>query len=380
MKTVHRISLRIAAVAAAGLLFSSCVHARPAAGAAEGAAPSRTGERGRYGIVHDYRPSSSLAKVGWLSDYYEGLAGTPGDTRVYYFEGAEPGGTLFVAGGTHSNEIAGIMAAVVIMENVQVKAGRVIVVPNINASGVGHLDTEPGQPAFTTRGPDWIRLETPSGARYFKYGSRCTHPVHQEEADPVGGYVHPESDEAPLPAWENRNLNRAYPGRTDAGLTQKIAYAVMALLREEKVDVAFDYHEANLQGRLADMMVAHPKNIGIAASAVMDVELDHGLALKLEPSNLAFRGLSHREWGSGTGAMSFLTESPHPGMGDGEPADVDVVNDPRSPLGKRVALHVASTEAVVRAFSLERPERAIAFSGLPTYEDLAGSGVGPFLK
>lgn len=87
-------------------------------------------------------------------------------------------------------------------------------------------------PGYTTRGPAWIGFETPSGTRYIKYGSRATHLAHQGVPDPKGGYVHPESNEAPLSAWEFRNLNRAYPGRTDSGLTQKIAYAVMALLRE----------------------------------------------------------------------------------------------------------------------------------------------------
>lgn len=335
---------------------------------------------GRYLVSHDYRPSASLAKTGWLSDYYPGLLGTPGDSRVYHFEGKSPGGTLFVGGGTHSNEIAGIMAAVVMIENLRVEAGRVIVVPNLNNSGVSHLDREPSMPSYTTRGPAWIGLDTPSGRRYFKYGSRATHLAHQGVADPSGGYVHPDSREAPLPAWEFRNLNRAYPGRTDSGLTQKIALAVMKLLETEKADLAFDYHEADIGGRLADMMVAHPKNIGIAAAALLDLELDLGLLLKLEPSNLEFRGLSHREWGSLPGTASFLIETPHPGMGENVPENVDVVNDPRSPLGARVAKHLAGTMAVVRVFNEANPSRAIAVSGLPDYGRLVGEGVGPFLK
>ncbi|MDP2791737.1 MAG: hypothetical protein Q8O15_08300 [Rectinemataceae bacterium] len=335
---------------------------------------------GRYLIDHDYRPSSSLTKTGWLSDYYSGLLGTPGDSKVYYFEGKQPGGTLFVGGGTHSNEIAGIMAAVTMIENLKMETGRVIVVPNLNNSGVSHLDKEPSMPGYTTRGPAWIGFETPSGTRYIKYGSRATHLAHQGVPDPKGGYVHPESNEAPLSAWEFRNLNRAYPGRTDSGLTQKIAYAVMALLREEKVDLAFDYHEADVGGRLANMMVAHPKNIGIAAAALLDMELDLGILLKLEPSNLEFRGLSHREWGSGTQAASFLIETPHPGMSADAPADVDVINDPVSPLGTRVATHLAGTAAVVRVFNEDNPGKSIIFSGLPSHEGLLEKGVGPYLK
>jgi len=335
---------------------------------------------GRYLINHDYRPSSSLTKTGWLSDYYPGLLGTPGDSKVYYFEGKAPGGTLFIGGGTHSNEIAGIMAAVTMIENLKVETSRIIVVPNLNNSAVSHQDKEPSMPAYTSRGPSWIGLDTPSGRRFFKYGSRATNMAHQGVHDPVGGYVHPDSKEAPLPAWEFRNLNRAYPGRTDSGLTQKIAYSIMLLLNQEKVDLAFDYHEADVGGRLANMMVANPKNIDIAAAAVLNVDLDYGLTLKLEPSNMEFRGLSHREWGAGSGAAAFLIETPNPAMAQDAADDADVVNDPQNPLGSRVATHLAGTAAVVSVFNETHPEKSIIFSGLPSYEQLLENGVGPYLK
>ncbi|MDP3176747.1 MAG: hypothetical protein Q8M76_02505 [Spirochaetaceae bacterium] len=346
-----------------------------------GAQPSPPQEvHGRYLIDHDYRPSVSLTRTGWLSDYNPALLGSPGDSKVYYFDGGRPGGALFVGGGTHANEIAGIMAAVVMLENLVIEAGRVIVVPNLNNSAVSHQDKEPSMPAYTTRGPSWIGIDTASGRRYFKSGSRATNAAHQGLPDPADGYVHPDSREAPLAAWEFRNLNRAYPGRTDSGLTQGIAYAVMRLLNEEKVAVAFDYHEADVGGRLANMLVAHPKNIGTAASALLDLDLDYGLSLKLEPSNMEFRGLSHREWGSGSGAMSFLTETPNPGMSHDAMADVDVVDDPANPLASRVATHIAATVAVVNAFNGANPSRSIVFSGLPSYDDLREKGLGRFLK
>jgi ribosomal protein L34E len=335
---------------------------------------------GRYLINHDYRPSEGLSRTGWLSDYYPGLLGTPGDSKVYYFEGQKPGGTLFVGGGTHANEIAGIMAAVVLVENLKVEAGRVIVVPNMNNSAIGNQEREPELPAYTSRGPSWISIKTPSGIRYFKYGSRATDRAHQGVADPLGGYVHPDSSEAPLAGWEFRNLNRAYPGRTDSGLTQKIAYAVMQLLIRENVSVAFDYHEADVGGRLANMMVANPKNIETAAGALFDLELDYGLSLKLEPSNMEFRGLSHREWGAGTKAEAFLVETPNPAMAADASDDVDVVNDPENPLGSRVAKHLYATAAVVRIYGDAHPDKAIVFSGLPGYEDLAANGLGLYLK
>jgi hypothetical protein len=299
---------------------------------------------------------------------------------VYYFEGTKPGGTLFIGGGTHANEIAGIMAAVVWIENLKVEAGRVIVVPNMNNSAVSHQEKEALLPSYTSRGPAWISIQSPSGQRYFKYGSRCTNLAHQGIPDPAGGYVHPDSNESPLPPWEFRNLNRAYPGRTDSGLTQKIAYAVTRLLIQEKVDIAFDYHEADAGGRLANMMVANPKNIDTAASALFDLELDFGLSLKLEPSNMEFRGLSHREWGAGTAAQAFLTETPNPAMVENAPLDVDVVGDPKNPLGSRVAKHLYATLAVARSYGDSNPAKVILMSGLPAYEDLIGNGLGPYLR
>ncbi len=350
------------------------------AGAIGAQTPPAQDLHGRYLINHDYRPSASLTKTGWLSDYYPALLGTPGDSKVYFFEGKQPGGTLFVGGGTHANEIAGIMAAVTILETVKIEVGRVIVVPNLNNSAVANQEKEPTMPAYTSRGPSWIALDTPSGRRFFKYGSRATSSAQQGVPDPVGGYVHPDSKEAPLAPWEFRNLNRAYPGRTDSGLTQKIAYAIMALLKKEKVDVAFDFHEADVGGRLANMMVANPKNLDIAAAAVVNIDLDYGFTFKLEPSNMDFRGLSHREWGAWTDADSFLTETPNPAMSREADDSVDVVNDPQNPLALRVGSHLIATEAVVNVFSEAHPEKSIVFSGLPAFEDLLKNGLGPYLN
>ena len=50
-----------------------------------------------------------------LSDYFAGIEGTPADTDVYIQEGAEPGGTVLILGGTHANEPAGVIAAVVML-------------------------------------------------------------------------------------------------------------------------------------------------------------------------------------------------------------------------------------------------------------------------
>src|SRR5512137_3221508 len=70
--------------------------------------------------VEPLHPGPGLTRQGLLSDYLPVLAGTPGDTDVYVFEGGEAGGTVLVTGGAHPNEPAGSVSAVVLVENIRV--------------------------------------------------------------------------------------------------------------------------------------------------------------------------------------------------------------------------------------------------------------------
>jgi predicted deacylase len=214
-------------------------------------------------FVEDVRSGPGVTAVKNLSDYSRSVARTAGDTRVFVLGGSELGGTMFVAGGTHGNEIAGIMAAVVLVEHARVRKGRLIVIPHANNSAI--TDVDPERP-----GPDSITLSTPGGERRFKYGSRRTKLADQGEADPPK-YRHPKSNEA-LDGNESRNLNRAYPGRADGNLTQRMAFAIMEVLKAEQADLAFDLHEAGPESRLAWMIVANPKNIEAGATAVLMLE------------------------------------------------------------------------------------------------------------
>ena len=40
-----------------------------------------------------------------LSDWFDGLSGSPADTPVYIQDGEAPGGTVLILGGTHPTEI-----------------------------------------------------------------------------------------------------------------------------------------------------------------------------------------------------------------------------------------------------------------------------------
>jgi predicted deacylase len=322
--------------------------------------------------VHDIRPGPGVTAVKMLSAYAPGLADTPGDTKVYVLEGREPGATIFVAGGTHGNEIAGIMAAVVLVEHARVQKGRLIVVPHANNSAI--TDVDPERP-----GPPFIVLTTASGERRFLYGSRRTRADQQGAPDPkVYRHPSPKADEN-LPGTESRNLNRAYPGAADGTLTQRMAYGIMQLLAAEQVSAAFDFHEAGPESRLAWMVVANPKNLETAAAALFDLEAA-GLTMKLERSSETFRGLSHREWGDATKAQAYLFETPSPSMVN-DTKGVDFVNDPKLPLSKRVGGQLASFAAVVAAYNAEAlPVSRVTLADVPAMTDVEKAGVGAFLR
>ncbi len=321
-------------------------------------------------LLHDIRPGKGVAAVRQLSDYLPVLAETPGDTRIYFLEGKEPGGTVFVAGGTHGNEIAGIVAATILVERAQVHKGRLIVVPHANNSAVGYPDARrPGPPS--------IFIETPAGNREFRYGSRLTNPDHQGAKDPPQ-YRPPGSAEE-IEGWEARNLNRNYPGKADGNLTQKMAFAIMELLRKESVDVAYDFHETGPGSRLAWMLVANPKNVDAGAAALLTLD-EAGIPIKLEASSKTFRGLSHREWGDATRAMAFLFETPNPLMKDGD-RGADTVNDPDPPLSRRVGVQLSVFLAVLDACNgAAAPEKKFGLAGVPGFPEIKAAGLGSFLR
>lgn len=275
-----------------------------------------------------------------LSSWLPALAGTPGDTPVFVLDGEEPGGTLVVVAGTHENEIAGVFAATALVETARARRGRLVVVPRANNSAVTVRDDE--RPV-----PEWITIDTPSGPRRFRFGSRLTNPLHQGAPDPVEVRL-PGAAKA-LPGNEVRDLDRAYPGSADGPLTQRVAFAIVELLRREEADLAFDLHEASPDSGLAWMLVAHPRALDVAAAAILDLDAA-GLPMRLEVSDEGFRGLSHREWGDATEALAFLVESPSPNQVKGA-HDVDPVDHADFPLVSRVSAQLRTVLAVVSARS-----------------------------
>ena len=326
-----------------------------------------------------------------LSAYHGALAGTPGDTPVYDLGGDRPGGTVLVLGGTHADEPAGYLAAVVLVEQAIVDAGRVIVIPRANASGFTHNYPQEAHPAS-------FMIETPSGPRRFTYGARATNPVHQWPDPQV--YTLPGSGQT-LSGSETRNLNRAYPGRADGTVTEQIAFAVTTLIRQERVDLAIDLHEASPEYPVVNTMVAHQRAVDVAAVANMGLQAaDITIGLETSPVNL--HGLSHREWGDATGALAVLMGSTNPAQGRLRGSTTaDLVTGGRDrfyvlassrgqlsvpfpdggwPLSTRVARHLAGVGALAAALGDLQPDKAVTLRGVPDYASVVTRGLGQYLR
>lgn len=318
---------------------------------------------------HDIRPGYGVTGIGWLSDYHPALKGTPGDTRVYFLDSGVPGGTAYVQGGTHGNEIAGVMAATILVERAIPTTGRLIVVPHGNNANVDYND------GFRTDVPTTFTIEVEGGIeREFRYGSRRTNPAYETQPDPAE-YISP--DGGVHAGDEIRNLNRVHPGKADGTLTEQIAYAIRMLLIEENVDVAFDLHEAGVTSRLANTLVAHDRAMEPAVLAILDLSMQ-GIHINLEPSREEFRGLSHREWGDHTPALAFLTETANPGQTP-DMVNPDVITDPVNPLHDRAGRQLAMIRSVLDATAMTGTP-PVTYEGVPTYADLVRDGLGPWLN
>jgi len=335
-------------------------------------------------------PGPDLTRQGRLSDYFPALAGTPGDTDVYVFEGREAGGRVLVTGGSHPNEPAGFVSAVLLAENLRVAKGKVIVIPRANASGFTCNDPQEAN-------PQRFVVETGGGPREFRLGSRLTNPVHQWP-DPTL-YENPAGQM--LSASEVRNLNRCYPGRPNGTLTEKIAYGIMELIRRERVDLGIDLHESAPEYPVINAIVFHDASAELAALAQMSLQSE-GLEFRLEASPANLRGLSHREWGDAAGIKAVLIETPNPVQGrlKGRTTAALVVegkdkaylkasrlgrlfipyDEKGVPLSERVARHLAGVAAVLQSLAELEPEKAVETEGLPGWRQVMEKGVGVFLR
>lgn len=348
-----------------------------------------------FGVMHKDDPivkGPGVTRVEMLSDYHAGLAGTAGDTEIYFMEGQEQGDTVLIMGAVHPNEPAGYVTSVLFIENVTIDAGRVIVIPRPNNSAFTH--TEPSE-AY----PQKFRFELPDGSlRSFRFGSRYTNPVHQWPDSDV--FEHYPSGQV-LAGLEVRNLNRVYPGKEDGTLTQQMAYAITTLVQEEDVGMTIDLHEASPEYPVINTIVAHEDAIGLASAVRMELN-SRGIEIGTEQSPQNLRGLSHRELGDYTDTLPMLTETSNPAMGRlrgrtdealvltgkckaylraGERGLMTAVDytEEGSPMETRVARNLATIEAAFEAYNFMGMGDPVVLGEMLDYREVEAKGVGAFL-
>ena len=336
-----------------------------------------------------------VTEVRWLSDWFPGLRGSPGDTEVFILRGTEPGESMLVMGGVHPSEPAGFMAAVVLIENMVVETGTVFIIPRANASGFTHNAPQEGHPARYT-------VDLPDGSvREFRFGSRLSNPVHQWPDPDL--YIHMSG--VPVAGAESRNLNRVFPGRPVGNLTERVAYGITTLIVQENILITVDLHEASPEFPTNNAIVVHERAGEMGALLVMDLQDNEGIDNRFERSPLGLRGLTHRELGDYTNTYMFLFETPNASQGRirGRTDTALVlsgdcimyrravasgfsvfcgcreVKEPHS-LEQRVGRHLAGIYWLLNVLTFDFEQYGdIVARGIPGFQDIQARGLGTFL-
>jgi predicted deacylase len=331
-----------------------------------------------------------VTQVKKLSEYFPAIKGSANDANVYVLEGAKPGGTTLILGGSHPEEPAGRLTTWILTENATVEQGRLIVLNSANRSGTTVTRLGGAYP------PDYA-IRTVWGEQKFRTGDRWSNPLDQWPDPEV--YIHyPTRQE--LAYVDIRNLNRAWPGRPNGTLTEKTGYALTQLIKKEKVDIVIDLHEAELQYPVISTIVAHQKGQDLAAMAAMVISAEE-FRIGMENSPKALHGLSHREIGDNTDAVSLLFETPEPfldatrGRTDArlllEGKDEFVVRAGKHgllyekidekgwPIDVRVGRHCSTIIQVLHLWSEDHADKAVVMKNVPKYVEVVQKGVGAFL-
>ncbi|RKY85560.1 succinylglutamate desuccinylase [candidate division KSB1 bacterium] len=335
--------------------------------------------------------SPGVTEVKKLSEYFSGIKGTTNDCNVYFFEGKEPGGTIFVLGGTHPEEPGGRLATWILTENAIMEKGRLIVVNSANRSATTVTRLGGGYP------PDFT-IPTTWGGQKFRMGDRWSNPLDQWPDPEV--YIHFPSRQE-LAYVDIRNLNRTWPGRPNGTLTEKTCFAFMELIRKEKVDIVIDLHEAELQYPVISTIVAHEKGQELATLVSMILTDMEGFNIGTEFSPKNLHGLSHREIGDNSDAISLLFEAPEPFldatrgrttreqlltgkdefvMKAGEHGLLfEKIDEHGWPIDVRVGRHISSIIQTMECWTEDHPDKALVIKNVPRYAEVIKNGIGYYL-
>jgi predicted deacylase len=331
---------------------------------------------------------SGITKVKKLSDYCESLKGTVADTYVFFLEGKEEGGKMMILSNTHANEPAALLAVLIFLENATVEKGTLIIIPQFNQSASRNTRPGDGYPLYFEIPTDW-------GSKKFRMGNRDASWLDQWPDPDV--YIH-YPDRQLLSFIDTRNTNRTWPGRPNGPLMERVTYAAMQIIREEKVDVAVDVHGAETMFPVTNCIVAPEKSMRIATMTTLTVKAQEKFDNHVEPSPSGFRGLSHREIGDFSDAMPFLLEAPIPFLDQPTgPKTVELLLDGKDPfllslskkgklfvpydetgwpMDKRVGQHTSVILELMRQFTRKFPEKALQVQNVPKYAEVVKNGVG----
>ncbi len=331
-----------------------------------------------------------VTAVKSLSTYFEPLRGTANDCNIYFLDGQEPGATMLVLGGSHPEEPAGRLVAWILAENAVVRKGRLIVVLSTNRSATTVTRLGGAYP------PDFS-IATDFGSRTFRMGDRWTNPLDQWP-DPEVYFHYPSGQQ--LAYVDIRNVNRVWPGRANGTLTEQTAYALMEMIKREKVDIELDLHEAELQYPVISTIVTHQRGQDMATLVSMTLT-DSEFKIGTEFSPRTLHGLSHREIGDFSPAVSLLAETPEPfldatrGITSSEQLLTgrdefvvkagqhgllfEKIDEKGWPIAVRVGRHTSTLLQIAETWGEDHPDKLLVISGVPRYKELIANGVGHYL-
>ena len=335
--------------------------------------------------------SEGVTDVKKLSDYSDGVRGTANDCNVYILEGEEEGGTIFVMGGSHPEEPAGRLAAWLFAENATMQRGRLILVLSSNRSASTVTRIGGAYPPDFTIPTDW-------GERTLRLGDRWSNPLDQWPDPEV--YIHYPSRQN-LAFVDIRNLNRCWPGRANGTLTERTCHAFMELIRQEGVDLFIDLHEAELQYPVISTIVAHDRGEDLAAFVSMMLSDMDGFGMGMEYSPKSLHGLSHREVGDFSDAVSLLFEAPEPFLDatrgrttreqllTGQDEFVvkagehgllfEKIDENGWPINVRVGRHTSAILQTMESWTDLNPDKPLSCRNVPRYAEVIANGIGRYL-
>jgi len=231
-------------------------------------------------------------------------------------------------------------------------------------------------------------------------GDRCSNALDSWPDPEV--YLHYPSRQM-LAYMDIRNFNRTWPGRASGLITERTNYAFMEVVRQEKVDIFIDYHEAELEYPVENTIVTHERGQAVAAmTSMMLTAQEFPVPMGMEFSPKALHGLSHREVGDYSEAMSMIFEVAEP-MLDRirgitaekllmEGRDDFVVkagehkllyapmDDQGWPIDVRVGRHLSALLQTVDSYNMTAPDKPMVLSGVPRYAEVIEKGTGAFLQ